>query len=72
MSWIVWGPLQNTPPSVGSGLLLTATGVCGLAYILFTLIAGRGKDVSKWKIAFFFAVLLFLTANGIVQLLGVR
>lgn len=72
MSCVIWGPLQNTPPSVGSGLLLTAAGLCGLAYILFNLIAGRGKDVSKWKLAFFFTVLLFLTADGIVQLFGVR
>ncbi len=72
MSCIIWGPLQNTPPSVGSGLLLTVGGLCGVAYILFYLIAGRGKDVSKWRIAIFFAAFLLLAADGIVQLFGAR
>jgi hypothetical protein len=71
LSWIL-GPLQNTPPSTGGGLLLIAGGLCGLVYVSFYLIRGRGKGVSKWKIAFFFLVLLFLTANGIMQLFAVR
>ena len=49
-----------------------ATGLCGLAYISFNLIAGRGKNVSRWKIVFGFAVSLFFVANGIMQLLAVR
>ncbi|HXP42169.1 MAG TPA: hypothetical protein VN833_18085, partial [Candidatus Acidoferrales bacterium] len=59
-------------PSVGGGLLAIATGLCGLAYISFNLIAGRGKNVSRWKIVFGFAVLLGFVVNGIMQLFEVR
>jgi|HubBroStandDraft_1064217.scaffolds.fasta_scaffold161907_2 hypothetical protein len=72
MSCMAGDPLQGAPPTVGTAILLIATGLGGLVYISFNLIAGRGKDVSKWKIVFFFVVLLFLTANGIMQLLEVR
>jgi hypothetical protein len=72
MSSIAFGPLQGAGPSMGGGLLLLGTGVCGLIYISVNLLAGKGKDISRWKIVFFFAVLLFLTANGIVQVLSVH
>ena len=57
---------------MGGGLLAIATGLCGLAYISFNLIAGRGKNVSRWKIVFGFAVLLGFVVNGIMQLFEVR
>jgi hypothetical protein len=69
---MTWGPLQNAGPSVAGGLLLIAAGLTGLVYISFNLIAGKGRGESKWKIVFFFVVLLFLTANGIMQLFEVR
>jgi hypothetical protein len=72
MSSILFGPLQGAGPSVGGGLLLIGTGVFGLIYVSVNLLAGKGKNVSRWKIILGFAVLLFLTANGIMQLFSVR
>jgi hypothetical protein len=72
MPFIAFGPLQGAGPSVGSAILSIATGLGGLGYILFNLIAGTKKDVSRWKIGFFLMVLLFITASGIVQLFEVR
>jgi hypothetical protein len=72
MSSIMFGPLQGAPPTVATAILSIATGIGGLVYISFNLIRGRGKGVSKWKIAFFFAVLLFFTAGGLMQLFEVR
>lgn|ERR1700728_157213 len=54
MSSITFGPLQGAGPSVGGGLLAIGTGVFGLIYISFNLLAGKGKSVSRWKIAFGF------------------
>jgi hypothetical protein len=71
MSTIVFGPLQGAGPSLGGGLLLIGTGAIGLIYISVNLLAGKEKNVNRWKIVFFFAVLLFLTGNGIMQLLAV-
>jgi len=68
----MFGPLQGTGPSVGGGLLALGTGVAGLLYITVNLLMGKGKDVSRLKIAFFYAVLLFFVANGIMQILTVR
>ena len=72
MSFIAFGPSQGAGPSVGGGLLAIGTGVFFLVYISFNLLAGKGKNVSRWKIVFGFAVSLFFVANGIMQLLAVR
>jgi hypothetical protein len=72
MSSITFGPLQGAGPSLGGGLLAIGTGVFGLIYISVNLLAGKGKNVSRWKIVFGFAVLLGFVANGIVQGLAVR
>jgi hypothetical protein len=72
MSCVIWGPLQNATPSVGGGVLSIGIGVCGLIYILVNLLGGKGKNVSRWKIAFCFAVLLFFVAAGIMQVLAAR
>jgi hypothetical protein len=66
---ITWGPLHGTGPSVGGGVLAIATGVAGLAWTSYNLIVGKGKNISRWKIAFAFAVLLFFVVNGIMQLI---
>ena len=57
---------------MGTAILAIATGLGSLVYISFNLIAGRGKGESKWKITFFFVVLLFFIASGIMQLFEVR
>jgi hypothetical protein len=59
-------------PSVVGGLLAIGIGVSGLVYISVNLLAGKGKNVSRLKIVFCFAVLLFFVANGIMQLMTVR
>jgi hypothetical protein len=71
-SSLTFGPLQGAGPSLGGGLLAIAAGVFGLIYISVNLLAGKGKNVSRLKIALFFAVLLFFVANGIMQILTVR
>jgi hypothetical protein len=72
MSSIAFGPLQNAPPSVSGGLFSIGFGVLGLIYILVNLLAGKGKNVSRWKIVFGFAVLLGFVATGIMQLFEAR
>lgn len=72
MSSITFGPLQGTRPSVAVGVLAISIGVSGIAYISVNLLAGKGKDVSRWKIAFAVAVFLFFIANGIMQIFSVR
>ena len=72
VSSITFGPLQGTRPSVGGGVLAISIGVSGIAYVSLNLLAGKARNVSKWKIAFGFAVLLFFIANGIMQILSVR
>ena len=69
---VAFGPLQGAGPSVGGGVLAIGFGISGLIYILVNLLLGKGKNVSRWKIAFGFAVLLFFVVNGIMQLLTVR
>lgn len=71
-SSITFGPLQHTRPSVGGGWLSIGIGVSGLIYILVNLLAGKGKNVSSWKIVFGFAVLLGFVVSGIMQLFEVR
>lgn len=66
------GPLQNTPPSVGGGLLAIGAGVFGLVYISINLLLGKGKNVNRWKIVFGFAVSSFFVISGVMQLLAVR
>jgi hypothetical protein len=57
---------------VGGSLLAIGIGVSGLIYILVNLLAGKGKNVSSWKIVFGFAVLLGFVVSGIMQLFEVR
>jgi hypothetical protein len=72
MSSIAFGPSQGAGPSVGGGLLAIGTGVFFLVYISVNLLAGKGKNVSRWKIIVGFAVSLLFVANGIMQLVAVR
>jgi len=72
MSSVALGPLQHTRPSVGGGLLSIGIGILGLIYILVNLLAGKGKNVSRWKIVFGVAVLLGFVATGIMQVFAAR
>ena len=53
-------------------MLSIAVGQSGLLFVLLNLIAGRGKDVNRWKLIFFLVVLLFFVVGGIVQLFELR